>query len=370
MKIYIDESGTFSVDKKQQAHSVSCVVALVVPSTKENDVFRFFEQWKALPSLKDKLDKNGEIKGSQLNEADFESFLLGLANFDLMLVVDIIDLGLTSNIEVEKHQSAMALSHANSVTGHKTNAQFSRDIIASLSLPNYVQMLSTSTLIYKTLEIAVNYYAQRFPKELGDFQWIFDAKDSIKVNDYEKTLTKIVLPLVQTYCIDRPLSNVEGFNYSYFEKYYIEEKYVLEVYKNKRNKNSSFVSISDVMQNMHFIPSHTNLGLQMADILASCVRRAISDRLQFDGWKYLSSLVVRRNKNAISLTRFGGLMEEKARTPLANFVNYFQSNGKQMVVPDSFIGSDKLKNGYSCWSYLEAIPTDTKVKKITCELFQ
>ncbi len=369
MKIYIDESGAYSIDKKQQAHSVSCVAALVIPFTKENDVFRFFEQWKTHPSLKNKLDKNGEVKGSKLNEADFKSFLLGLANFDLMLEVDIIDLGLTSDIEVEKHQSAMASSHANSVTGRKTNAQFSRDIIASLSLPNYVQMLSTSTLIHKTLETAVNYYAQRFPQELGDFQWIFDAKDNAKVNDYENTLTKIVLPLVQTYCIDRPFSSVEGFNYSYFEKYYIEEKYVLEEYKKRRNENSSFVSVSDVMQNMHFVPSHTNLGLQMVDILANCVRRAISDRLQFDGWKYLSSLIIRRSKNAISLTRFSGLMEAKARTPLANFVNYFQSSGKQMMVPDSLVGSDKLKNGYSRWCILEEIPKDTEVKKIIFEGF-
>lgn len=369
MKIYIDESGTFSVDKKQQAHSFSCVVALVIPSVKENHVFSFFEQWKVHPLRKNKLDTNGEIKGSQLNEADFASLLLGLANFDLMLEVDIIDLGLTSEMEVEKHKATMAACHANSVTGRKTNTQFSRDVIASLSLPNYVQMLSTSTLIYKTLVTAINYYAQRFPQELGDFQWIFDAKDSIKVNAYEKTLTKIVLPLVQTYCLDRPIASVDGFNYSFLKKYHIEEKYVLEEYKKKKDKNSNFVNISDVMQDMHFLQSHTNFGLQIADILSNCVRRAISDRLQFDGWKYLSSLIIRRNKNTISLTRFDGLMKENARTTLANFVNYFQSTGKEMIVPDALLNSDKLKNGYICWSYLEAIPKNAKVKRIYQEYF-
>ncbi len=140
MKIYIDESGSFSVDKKEQTYSVSCVVAFVVPSVKENDVFRFFEQWKANPLLKDRLEENGEIKGSKLNEVEFESLLLGLANFDLMLEVDVIDLGLTSNEVIERHRAAMAASHASSVTGSKTNTQFSRDIVASLSSPNYVQM--------------------------------------------------------------------------------------------------------------------------------------------------------------------------------------------------------------------------------------
>ncbi len=217
--------------------------------------------------------------------------------------------------------------------------------------------------------MGINYYAQRFPQELGDFQWISDAKDGVKVIDYEKTLTKIVQPLVQTYCLERPLCSVEGFDYSYLNKYFIEEKYVLERYIKKKNKNSAFINIFEVMQDMRFVPSHTSLGLEIADILANCVRRAISNRLQFDGWKYLSSLIVKRNKNTISVTRFDGAMEGKARTPIANFVNYFQSVGKQMMVPDGFLNGDKLKNGYSRWSYLEKIPEDTRVKRITLECF-
>ena len=368
MKIYIDESGAFSIDKKQQLHSFSCVAALVIPEKTETDVFKFFERWKSNPLLKNKLDKNGEVKGSQLNEDDFQSFFLGLAMFDLILEVDVIDLGLTSEIDIKKHQTAMAECHHKSTTGCKTNTQFSRDIIASLSLPNYVQTLSVSVLIYKTLSTAINYYAQRFPEELGDFQWVFDAKDSSKVNDYEQTLTKIVMPLVQTKCLNTPLANVVGFNYTYLTKYLIDEKYVLEQYKKIGDRNATFVSISDLMQDMNFVQSHTNIGLQIVDILANCLRRSISDRLQFDGWKYLSSLIVKRERNSISITRFNGSMEEKARTTLSNFMNYFQSNGKQMLVPNN-ISSTELKNGYICWSYLEEIPKDKKVKRITYEYF-
>ena len=370
MKIYIDESGSFSVDEMGQAHSVSCVAALVIPSVKEGDVFEFFEQWKSHFILRrNKPNKNAEIKGRDLNEADFESFLLGLANFDLMLEVDVIDLGLTADAEIKKHQAAMAVSHAKSIAGSKTNTRFSRDVIASLSLPNYVQMLSTSALIYKILAVGINYYAQRFPKELGDFQWIFDAKDPSKVIDYEKTLTNIVQPLVQTYCLDRPLISVDGFDYSYFQKYCIDEKYVLEGYKKNKSTDSLFMNISEIMQKMHFVQSHTNPGVQLADFLANCVRRAISGRLQFDGWKYLSSLIVMRKNGAIPIARFDELAEGRAFTTMANFVNYFRSNGKKMLVPDSFANIDKLKNGYSCWSYLEAIPTDAEAKKIILECF-
>lgn len=52
-----------------------------------------------------------------------------------------------------------------------------------------------------------------------------------------------------------------------------------------------------------------------------------------------------------------------------HFVRATLANGKEMIVPDRFVGADKLKNGYSCWSYLEVIPIDTKVKRITYEFF-
>jgi hypothetical protein len=116
---------------------------------------------------------------------------------------------------------------------------------------------------------------------------------------------------------------VQEFNYSHFEKYYIK----------KENDTPVICSITDIMQNMIFAQSHTNIGLQIADILANCIRRAISNRLQFDGWKYLSSLIVRRKQNTIPITRFGGPKEVESRTTLANFVNYFDSCGKQMGSP-------------------------------------
>lgn len=369
MKIYIDESGTFSIDIKQQQHSISCVVALVVPDQKEKILFDFFNKWKLQATIQEKIDKNNEIKGSKLNENDFHSLLFGLSFFDLLVEVEFIDLGLTSKEEIETHKLAMAKSHAKSNIGMKINKKFCRDIIASLSTPNYVQSLATSKLIYKILSIAPTYYAQRHPSELSSFKWIFDAKNHTKMVNFEETLMNVVMPLVQTNCYIEPISELEEADYSYFNKYLIEPDDVLESFKKDKHVNSTFVNISELMRETTFAQSHNTIGLQIVDLIASCLRRGINDRLQFHGWKYLSSMIVMRKYNSVSLTRFSGVMEEPARTTLANFVNYFQTNGKHMLVPDEFIGVNKLNNGYVKWCHLDEIPLDTRVKKTTHEYY-
>ncbi len=63
MKIYIDESGSFSIDKKNQKHSISCVVALVIPEILKEKLFAEFEKWKNKIIVKKELQKI-EIKGS------------------------------------------------------------------------------------------------------------------------------------------------------------------------------------------------------------------------------------------------------------------------------------------------------------------
>lgn len=366
MNIYIDESGTFSFDKKNQQHSISCVVALVVPKKLESDLFIAFEKWKSTISS-NKKSINNEVKGAKLDENDFQSFLLILSLFDVLIEVDAIDLGLTADIEIENHKLSMAKSHAKSNAGRKTNARYGRDIIATLSNQNYVQILATSSLIYKVLKTSINYYVQRFPNELGEFQWIFDAKDPNKINEYEISLTQIVMPLVQTSCMDEPLFSIEEEDYTHLQKYIIDPENILEPFKSKSSKKSDFISITDIMNDMRFIQSHDNTGLQIVDILSNCVRRGMSGRLQFNGWKYLASLIIRQT-NAILITRFGGIMEEKARTILANFINYFNDHGKQMCVPDHLSNNVSLK-GYISWSHLDELPNVTPVKRTSYEYY-
>ena len=99
MKIYIDESGSFKPDESKN-NSVSCVTALIIPDVLETDLLKSFEQWKLQPSLKDKKDKHGEVKGAQLDEQEISSFLILLAKFDVIAETVCIDLGGVSDAVV------------------------------------------------------------------------------------------------------------------------------------------------------------------------------------------------------------------------------------------------------------------------------
>jgi hypothetical protein len=50
-----------------------------------------------------------------------------------------------------------------------------------------------------------------------------------------------------------------------------------------------------------FVASETDLGLQMADILASILTRALNGTLQRPGWQSLGSLFVRRAEQTVRL---------------------------------------------------------------------
>lgn len=189
---------------------------------------------------------------------------------------------------------------------------------------------------------------------------MFDAKNE-SLTDYEKTLTEIILPLVQTECIDNPLISVEGFDYSCLATFFLTPN-------DLKSQDSPILNINKIMENIVFMQSHKELGLQIVDILANCIRRAISDRLQFNGWRYLPSIIVLRREGAISLTNFSGGIES-AHTNLADFVNYFKSCGKEMLVPEH-INTSALLQGYMRWSFVEAIPRDNKpIKRTTLEYF-
>ena len=96
MHIYIDESGIFSnpADKDNVA---SCIAGLAVPTTKKKELFK---QFKAL--TRNWRDKNGEVKGSKLDEPQIASIIALLRKFDVILELIVIDLGLHTEGEITK----------------------------------------------------------------------------------------------------------------------------------------------------------------------------------------------------------------------------------------------------------------------------
>src|ERR1041385_4585805 len=79
MHIYIDESGIFR-NPANKANVASVVAALAVPTSKKKELFKQFRtlthEWR---------DENGEVKGSNLNEAEIALVIFLLRKFDVIL---------------------------------------------------------------------------------------------------------------------------------------------------------------------------------------------------------------------------------------------------------------------------------------------
>jgi hypothetical protein len=351
MRIYIDESNIFKAEHK--AHSISCVAALIIPDSIESALFDAFNQWKLLPSLQLKKDTVGEIKGSKLDENDISSLLLLLSKFDILIEAVCIDMGVTTDIEVNQYKKEMADSFSKSQTGEKLNIQFSKDIFMSLSNPLFLEGLLLCKLINKVLKTTVPYYAQRFPQQLGSFDWFIDAKDKYIITEYEKILTHIVKPLLQSISFNDsdPASVLDDADYSAFSRYFVSREHLLEPLKNKVSDTSALIfSISDIMKNISFEQSHKKIGIQIVDIIANCIKRAMEGNLQFDGWKYLSSFLILRKHPSISVTRVDPTSGHN-HPAYTKFINYFQTCGKQMIVPKNI--KSKISKGYIRWNYLD-----------------
>jgi hypothetical protein len=60
-------------------------------------------------------------------------------------------------------------------------------------------------MIFELLEFATMYYAaDRRPEELGKFNWVIDAKGTMKPNEWEEWWSKFIFPAPQTRSFARP----------------------------------------------------------------------------------------------------------------------------------------------------------------------
>jgi hypothetical protein len=183
MHIYIDESGIFS-NPANKDNVASVVAALAVPTTKKKELFR---QFKRL--TQNWTDKNGEIKGSKLDELQIASIIALLQKFDVILELVVIDLGLHTDEEITKFKEIQVDNMIGDIPPNHNpdvlkRALEIRSVFASMSNQLVIQANLMFLLIPRILFHMVLYYARRIPQELQWFYWMVDAKDESK-NAYE-----------------------------------------------------------------------------------------------------------------------------------------------------------------------------------------
>jgi hypothetical protein len=331
--IFIDESGGFQVPTRP--NQVSCVSAVVVPETLLAPLYRAFDR-TADPWRKGR----AEIKGSQLNEAQMAKVIHTVKRFEVLLFTVAIDMGIHTDDAIDRHKNVQADKITAKMDPHIPTSW--RDMflgwskgIRCLSNQLYVQSVLLTNLVHATLSGATLYYVQRMPKTLGSLAWRLDAKD-IAVTTYEQLWQETVEPYLQWLSLAEPLSELEGADYSAFAKYQETLPRPPEhLRKHLRTDSETPFEALDtgkILSDLQFSPSHAVLGLQIVDMLGSCVRRACNGTLQHAGYRDLGRLMPRPQRGS-HCVRFLSLNDtEQATVPYAGIIKSWDLNTRRMII--------------------------------------
>lgn len=337
MHIFIDESGRFAnPGKKDEALSV--VGALCIPDTRLDALYERFGKLKQSWGAGDR-----EIKGIELNETQLRDTLILLKKGDAKATFVMTDLGLQSTSELRAHQERQA----DNFTKHLTEAHPPdlvadlndlRNRILKLSMPLYVQMILLTHLVIKATQVFTLWHATRDGRELGQFHWVVDPKD-MERTEYEKIWRLFVLPAVKDDSRLRPLYIMEdGGDYSAFARFMRVLESRPDSWPSMKPGASGPTRTFDLrlilMEDFRYLPSKDNLGLQMADIVVSNLRRALLGRMGARGWEPLAGLTIRGMDGTLDLIRLGPARgDEIVQRSYSDAVNWINMHSSSILPP-------------------------------------
>ena len=309
MKIYIDESGGFIVPE-QPASRVSCVVALVIP---DSDVGALFADFALIRSawLRDKKIESKEVKGSALTDEQVETVLWCLGRYDVVAEIAMIDAGSHSPEEIRRLRQVQADKIVKYLTPQhhpelRAEMERLRDEWLQLSEQLIVQMYVMLAAIDSVIRYVTLYYAQRRPKELGRFDWIIDPKD-IGRTRYERVWEMVICPFLQDLSLRQPMIVLKGADYSAFDRFNSKLTEMPEELKDRAKIDSTSgrflaTDVGKVMrESVAFPDSKSEIGLQLADVVANTLARAMNQKLPKNVWRHLGSLTIQKEKGHHSI---------------------------------------------------------------------
>lgn len=304
MHIYIDESGSFLVPKDKKSR-VSCVAALVIPSSRRREVVKEFKRLRASWGSAE------EVKGSKLDENQVAATISLLRGYDVLAEICAIEMGGHTEQQVSDYKRMQADKLVESVTPEHhpdviREADQLRATVLGMSNQLFVQSFMMILLIDRLIEIVPLYYCQRARDDLGSFYWTIDAKDR-DVTKSEQWWSTVMMPMIQTRSMSRPSYDVEEFDYGYFDRFRVTLDKAPDLFREAvEDPEAPFTAIDFkllMQEHFEFADSRTNLGLQLVDVIASATTRAFNGTLKEKGWRDLGSLIVRRTDQTVRMIR-------------------------------------------------------------------
>lgn len=332
MFIYIDESGTFVTSAVPNSWNV--VAALVVPEATRKPISELLRHLKNSSGR----SSTDEVKLKDISEARIRSFINDLSQLNANLHASCIDSGAHDaevapthkRIQVEKIREnipKMVYPEGRAMIEDLANR------VERLSNQLYTQMVVQIALLDQVYRSSTLYYAQRVPATLSTFRWRIDEKNSSRPV-FEETMRHMAPPLLQTKSLREPVIFIEESDYSHFERSFRfapgEGPTHLGLPKDAVDSGSN---LGKILRDFEFVRSQDVDGVQVADLLATTLRRVLRDEFSDNlaMAKALGHLTVQRGKQNPSIHLISMSEDQIAHGHTIEVVQAIQSSAKSML---------------------------------------
>ena len=126
------------------------------------------------------------------------------------------------------------------------------------------------------IRLGVLYFVQRIPHELNSFRWRIDQKNARRT-EYEKAFETIAPGLLQSISLEEPMMMLNGADYSAFKRFEYAKgeapDHLMTTYGIDIDVSDSTNIGKLVHEDLKFVDSEKEAGVQVADLLASGMRR-------------------------------------------------------------------------------------------------
>jgi hypothetical protein len=332
LKIFVDESGSFA---NTELSGSWCVIAEYVSPECDR---------KAIEKLIFKLRRRGgnlkpEVKLGELTEIEYFQFLNELGKLNGILFTAATDMSLNKKEAVETHrniQASRVVEHIEKMLHESMRVSLTTTSEGIRSLPAnlYAQLIFQISLFHEVIVKSTLYYAQRIPQTLRDIRWRVDQKD-IHITGYEKIFRRILPSILQSMSMEEPLMMLEGADYSHMSQYEYAAgefpKYLVETYGLPAKDGFNLQKM--VAGNFKFVDSKEEIGVQVADLLVSGIRRLLKCNFSNNerAAVLLGGLCVSAYRGGVPLKLFSLGEERGVGSELAAHLHSMQQHAKSML---------------------------------------
>lgn len=336
MHIFIDESGTFAgIGHKKP--SISMLGALIVEDRRLSRLCREYLRIRSkLPQ------ERGEVKGRLLLEEHVDMVVRLLQHHGAIFEVVGIDMGMHTEDAVAQHRSKFADAMTANLTEEHHRSLVEQIWSLRRRLEEFPPQLYTQTqLTFKLVRTVIQhgtlYHCQRNPAELGQFNWVVDAKGTASSpTDWEQWWTQFILPQMQNHSLKNPFSCLTFGDYSYFKRFTTELTDFLKGHiESGPNEKSTAFDLSLILKENFRFSKEVEPGLELVDIVTNATRRALMGNLGKAGWVNIPLLMIgRREPHNISMVSFMPDVPTAHNIPWARTMKHFSRFGRPMLKPD------------------------------------